>query len=391
MFSGVNLLEMDTQIKQEQLAVLAGEDYDVAVLTDYTNAELVKYEVQYGVYKIPVGDSFVIMKTSADVYDDESKDAILNEAFVGLCGLNSLNSPHFVRVLGAKLNATCIRDDDVFDYDEPDAPRCHYVIYEYVAGMSLGDYLFGVRVETMVSLLRQIFGALHQAYTAIDFTHYDLHAGNIIIKADGTPVILDYGRSHIKYGGDDFGPGTVGPMDVDHRSMWFHDVFMLLIVLAKVYDYDNARINVTHRLNEILGGVIYSIDEGARLQHSGIEVFSNFDKEFYTPAQLESKLLEKQQKARMALPERLQRKQELETALLNPQVPELDYSLGLMLFDLIQYFQPDVVINTEWLRSDLLKYNFPTPEMVINWNHYRFNTFIAHAEAVFERYMLSAI
>ena len=179
------------------------------------NAEQIRLLQPYSEVLGPLGD-YQILKQTAEEYvilikkpnpfdvklGSLHNDKIVNEAYVGLYGISQLESSNFARVVQVGIGSSC---HNIF-------PLCNYVIYEYVPGMSFHDYLI-TQPETFVKIvLRNIFSTLYYAYSKINFVHEDLHTNNIIIKPNGTPVIIDYGLSH-------FG---------NNKETWHTDVYSLL-------------------------------------------------------------------------------------------------------------------------------------------------------------------
>lgn len=138
-------------------------------------------------------------------------DKIVNEAYVGLYGISQLQSSNFANVVQIGIESSC---HNLF-------PLCNYVIYEYAPGMSFHDYLITQSEESVKIVLRDIFSALYYAYSKINFVHEDLHTNNIIIKPNGTPVIIDYGMSH-------FG---------DSKETWHTDVYSLLSYTIEMIEH----------------------------------------------------------------------------------------------------------------------------------------------------------
>lgn len=178
-------------------------------------------------------DDIFVIKLPKKVENSKDKTNI-HEFFVGL-QLNSLRSkcPNFMYVFGlfnclapfnnVFANKICL--DELEDGIEKD-----FLIAEYIHGQELERIFMDVTVYDLMCIYNQILFALHIAWVDFDFTHYDLHLGNIltvnlddyysipyrIVLKDGRSStfymktrilvkIIDYGYSHIKYGERDFG------------------------------------------------------------------------------------------------------------------------------------------------------------------------------------------
>lgn len=151
---------------------------------------------------------------------------VLNEAFVGLFGLKNLNIDIFSKVLDANINQKCHYVKD----------RCNYVVYELIEGVPLLEYIKSATEKSMKNILLSLFIGLNKAYNIIEFTHYDLHLENIMINNKGDPIIIDYGSSHIKFGGINYGRELMEG-NIFNKPLWVHDI--LKLCLSILYETDN--------------------------------------------------------------------------------------------------------------------------------------------------------
>lgn len=69
---------------------------------------------------------------------------------------------------------------------------CYYMSMEYVAGGTLSEKIRAGEVHTPAAYLREIAKALAEAHR-LAFIHRDIKPANILFKADGTPVLTDFG------------------------------------------------------------------------------------------------------------------------------------------------------------------------------------------------------
>lgn len=198
-------------------------------------------------------DNLMIVKSPKDPQNDD----LLHEYFIGTFGTNSLRSsiPNFAYILGIfRCSPPYIAEDEALTYCQNDDPnnQVYYVLYENVTdSVTLQKFIEdGCTWEDYLSILIQVTLALDLAYVNIDFTHYDLHDGNILVKRLPQPIyvpypiddigtrgylytqyiatIIDYGFSHIKYNDKHFGAADLSVGIYPDRSYPLADIFKLL-------------------------------------------------------------------------------------------------------------------------------------------------------------------
>jgi hypothetical protein len=173
----------------------------------------------------------------------------INEAFVGLFGLNALRNIgiiNFALIYDIVFLKDCHKLQEIKSYSD-----CNYVLYEYIEGVTLREFMISSDVPIMVCVIRQIMYALYEANITSDFTHYDLHDDNIVIKhervnieypnlkkkigCDYRAVIIDYGSSHITLitkSGEKADFGRIFPEgNIENEVFWIHDVFKILFFM----------------------------------------------------------------------------------------------------------------------------------------------------------------
>lgn len=147
---------------------------------------------------------------------------MVHEVLIGLEGLNEVRKkcPNFSYVYDSfKGGAPVInKDKEVVGWSMPGAPPVSYAVYENIAkAIPINDVESG---NEFLLLYMQCILALIIAEDECDFTHYDAHGENVLLKPvsmssfyieypiDGAPVwlksngristFIDYGMSHIK-------------------------------------------------------------------------------------------------------------------------------------------------------------------------------------------------
>jgi len=181
---------------------------------------------------------------------------LTHEAFVGTYGLNQLrqNVPNFSYILDS------FQCNPVVNVDKEDYNLClagdsgmEYIIQEYVnPARPFGKFARTCSVEEFLDVFYQVMYALDYAHRQVDFTHYDLHTDNVMvrkldatyqikyetengeeyIKTDKLAMIIDYGMSHIKYNETDYGYQWEKYGIFGQSSYIMHDVYKLIMFLA---------------------------------------------------------------------------------------------------------------------------------------------------------------
>ena len=162
-----------------------------------------------------------VVKTPRDPRNEENQ---LHEYFVGIYATNQLRSriPNFVYVLGGfRCSPPYIEDQNlsgtgrsrkkkpiIFCQNDTKENQVMYVLYENVINsVSLNDFISGdytigrvkgepCTFETFLNLFTQLIFALQMAYEAYDYTHYDLHTENILVRTLPEEIIIPYKRKN---------------------------------------------------------------------------------------------------------------------------------------------------------------------------------------------------
>ena len=187
---------------------------------------------------------------------------LVHELFVGLYGTNKLRTlvPNFAMVYGGfKCTAPLIdqANKEVVTWcNRQNSNSINYVLYENIApGVDMATYIKGCSQMDFLNKFMQAIYSLHIANKTIDFTHYDAHSENAIIrqvttlnnfyirydtengveymKTNGVLTWIDYGNAHIKVEDNDqvrgYGVYTLVSHGVDARESFpLFDVFKFL-------------------------------------------------------------------------------------------------------------------------------------------------------------------
>lgn len=200
-----------------------------------------------------------------------------HELFTGLMATNKLRYrvPNYAYVFGGFGCAAPIIDETtkkVINWcgstDQTDLVP--YVIYENIApGETLTKMLKNCSYAEFMSAYIQIISALIVGNQTIDFTHYDLHTDNIVMRdvskhypgdfqipysvrevestyyvtCNRVATMIDYGRSFVRYDGEGYGMPSQGEVSLSlypDRSWCLYDSYKLLLFCAyHAIRYDN--------------------------------------------------------------------------------------------------------------------------------------------------------
>ena len=182
-------------------------------------------------------------------YDSDKYSQAMREYLIGLQIINPLRSrtPCFVYTLGS------------FSYGTSKVA----ILYEKVTGISLDIMLQeGLSFNRWLHIFFQLMLSLEIAQRESRFTHFDLHAGNVMIKEVDDqnyhilldnlvynirnpkllPVIIDFGTSTSSLNGRSIGSYDYTNSGIYHFMVAGHDIYKLM-----VSSYCNARNSSTRR------------------------------------------------------------------------------------------------------------------------------------------------
>lgn len=201
-----------------------------------------------------LSDVFVIktlqsvkLTTSEEEYIEASQ-SLTHESYIALMGLNKLRTkiPNFSIVFGYFECSQMKKCSKPFGVNVP------YAIYEFIKGHPFDDYIEIAPEKYIYSALYSIFIALRIAYIEYEFSHNDLHFGNILVRGftdkskmpiicyqpigegrylelSGVPTFIDYGLSQAKIDGKLQTKFGVKSFQIDSkRSSPVKDIFCVL-------------------------------------------------------------------------------------------------------------------------------------------------------------------
>lgn len=187
---------------------------------------------------------------------DPSEDSLPHEALVGMGAVNKVRDriPNFMHTYGAFMCAPPVLDSNgsVVSWCPSKTDGITYLVLENIQdAVSLKSLARDLNDSEFLQIYLQVLNALNVAYKEFDFTHYDLHDGNVLIQIlpydvsvpfytqDGGVYyirtrhlarIIDYGMSHIYLQGQHFGKYYIEHAGVDPESSFpMHDAYKILL------------------------------------------------------------------------------------------------------------------------------------------------------------------
>jgi hypothetical protein len=210
------------------------------------SAEGMAFKLQSGPYPL------YVIKVAADPNDD----TLPHEAIVGMGAINKLRNriPNFMHTYGAFMCSPPILDDNgkVVAWCPAKTNSISYLVLENIQdGEALGSVIWDLDENEYLQIYLQILNALNLAYKEFDYTHYDLHANNVLIQTLSYDIsvplynpnggivyiktrrlarIIDYGFSHIYLQGQHFGKYELEHVSVyPEESFPMHDAYKVLL------------------------------------------------------------------------------------------------------------------------------------------------------------------
>ena len=226
------------------------------------------------------------------------EDNLIHETVVGLYALNKLRKflPNYMYIYGiTKCTPTIFDKKEPIIWCDTGGASVSYMYTENIRdAVSLGDYIKSVdsKPEDLLLILYQVFNALNLAYVKYQFTHYDLHHGNVMVRKFNSPVgvpnldpntgninghfitryvpyIIDYGYAHVEVSGI-----NLGKLGLEHGAVFsskafpMHDIYKLLCFCGSAV-YENKPRN-SNEVFRMLDKLFSFFDEGSlldRLEH----------------------------------------------------------------------------------------------------------------------------
>lgn len=200
-----------------------------------------------------VADNAFVLKAPRNPADDN----LAHEAVVGMFGTNQLRAeiPNFAYIFGYMRCSPPLFDQKrPITYCTSNNNPVTYVVYENIKDtMSFENFSRTATPQQWTQQYLSVLYALRKAHLTCDFTHFDLHGGNVLVrpytgkgspftlayetergsveylKTDRLSTIIDYGLAHIQYQGKHYGrSGFQGYSVFPDRSFIIFDCYKLL-------------------------------------------------------------------------------------------------------------------------------------------------------------------
>jgi len=220
--------------------------YSLKMLQDMTPLDVKSVQGIVSTWVLPDTTLEVIVKTSKT----NTCQLLMKEYITGMYCTNDLRLivPNFVYVYGGYFEGV---DKSIYQNTQtPRVEQCQgYVIYEKIQGDSLEARLKAdtIQFNEWLAIFCQVLLALEVAQRECDFTHYDLHPANVMVKPtrgsysvhldnktytvshDSLGIIIDYGFVSIQTGKVQLGNVKYDKYGMMNSMIQGYDMYKLLI------------------------------------------------------------------------------------------------------------------------------------------------------------------
>lgn len=203
----------------------------------------------------------IVIKQGLNTFDSFS---LAHETFIGLYAINKLRSfcPNFMYTYGIVFEDKFINRSDTSVslmpnennktsayLDQENKKIFHILLESIYYAIPLAKYIDVAKDEYFVNIFMQIVYALEIAQHEIAFTHYDLHAANVLVKkspldsqivyhrpngqkryvkSEYIAIIIDFGYSHVNVDDKDYGISRNKVFATNNKLHPLYDIYKIL-------------------------------------------------------------------------------------------------------------------------------------------------------------------
>lgn len=213
----------------------------------------------------------VIIKVPKKVRDYNN---ILREYFLAIAGINDMRQyvPNFMYTLGSFL---CPMPESTLEYEKlcNELGEIPFLMIEKIRGDTLKDAFMKNKItfDDFLAIFIQVLLALEVAQDKIEFTHYDLHFENVVLRPITSeykykvplatkaynitatkyiPMMIDFGLSSIRYKENTFGTYEFTNYGIQTYMIQGFDMYKLLIFSAAAAERAN-NMSLQNKITEL--------------------------------------------------------------------------------------------------------------------------------------------
>lgn len=230
---------------------------------------------------------------SVDLDDEENlfiikvsiREDLTHELSIGLNVTNHMRKyiPNFAYIYGGfNCSFPMMSDDNVINFCSDDSDKVVHVMYEnIIPGTTVKDSIQTISVDDLYSAYTQAMLSILMANEHYNFTHYDLHYENVLlrdggkntfqikyiyhginfyVKASKIATIIDYGMSYYELNGQSFGKENLDIEFITDYSIYNHtnhvwnDIYKLFMYIT-LQAFSDKRIDIVNRFCLPIHGV----------------------------------------------------------------------------------------------------------------------------------------
>jgi len=229
------------------------------------------------------------------VVEKRNREMMIREYYIGIEGMNKLRYivPNFVYTLGCFMCGKPSKSDPLDKLCESSSEKIiPFIVYEKIPGKTVEDLIDNTEIpfkfEQWLVIFFQLLLALEVAQREVEFTHFDLHYKNVMVRKQDKfnysvpldmstytitnpefiPVIIDFGRSTCTIDSQTVGTYAKESVGVLNHMVPGQDMYMFISYCCdKITDIDFKK-KIVSLITDFYGTdhpVIYSIKTGSTI------------------------------------------------------------------------------------------------------------------------------